>query len=49
MTEEVYKAQIAQIQHEYDKAYYRWLFCPDNQKTEAKWFLDIWRSKFFSF
>jgi hypothetical protein len=43
------ESQYEYILHKYNEAYYRWLFCPENEKTEAKWYLDIWRHKWFDF
>lgn len=33
---------------EYDKAYYRFVFCPENERVEAQRLLQIWRSKWFA-
>ncbi len=44
-----YKAQMRNIENEYNIAYYRWLFCPESEKAEAKRILDIWRHKYFTF
>ena len=49
MDEAAYKAQMAQIEMEYNKAYYRWMFCPESEVEEAKRMLDIWRHKYFTF
>lgn len=46
---ETEKAEIARIEHNYNVSYYRWLFCPEIEKSEAKRLLDIWRHKFFNF
>lgn len=43
-----WKADMRHIEHEYNVAYYRWLFCPESEKAEAKRLLDIWRHKYFS-
>jgi hypothetical protein len=43
-----YKHEIARIEHEYNVAYYRWVFCPESERVEAKRLLDIWRHKWFT-
>ena len=43
-----YKNEMLYIQYEYDKAYYKWLFCPESEQKEAAWYLSIWRNKFFN-
>lgn len=49
MDDDGYKSQISYIELEYNRAYYRWVFCPDAEKKEAKRLLDIWRHKYFTF
>lgn len=46
MTE--YESYMSHLSYEYDRAYYRWLFCPESEVREAKRLLDIWRHKYFS-
>ncbi len=44
---EIVRIIPAHIQHGYDLAYYRTLFCPENELKEALAALAIWRHKFF--
>lgn len=49
MDDDTYKVQMGYIEQEYNRAYYHWLFCPENEVKEAKRMLDIWRHKYFTF
>lgn len=48
ISDEIYRVQMTYIEMEYNQAYYRWVFCPENERNEAKRLLDIWRHKYFS-
>lgn len=43
-----WQSEEAYIKYEYDKAYYRFVFCPENERSEAQRLLQIWRSKWFA-
>ena len=43
-----WQSEESYIKFEYDKAYYRFVFCPENEKVEAQRLLQIWRSKWFA-
>lgn len=36
------------LRFEYDRAYYRWLFCSEPEREESEEMLRIWRHKYFS-
>lgn len=43
-----WEAEMRHIEHEYNMAYCRWVYCPDSEKDEARRALDFWRHKYFS-
>lgn len=49
MNEIAYASMMRELLHLYNEAYYRWVYCPENEKKEAKERLDILRSKFFNY
>jgi glutamate/tyrosine decarboxylase-like PLP-dependent enzyme len=42
------RSEYDNVMHNYNVAYYRWVFCPPWETEEAKRALDIWRHKWFS-
>jgi hypothetical protein len=43
-----WQSEESYIKLEYDRAYYRFVFCSEAEKPEAQRLLAIWRSKYFN-
>jgi hypothetical protein len=44
---ETWQAEYDYLKFEYDRAYYRYVFCSESEKSDAARLLKIWRHKYF--